>query len=209
VSPLRTIVISPHCDDAVLSSWLTLRESSDPRVIVVFDGVPDMHSLTYYDAFTGATSSAERASERLREDRSVLEALGADRVGLGLLDAQYRDENDLGVHEVASLIAAAVSPAAHILVPAAIGGHSDHLLARNAALQALRGSPARISLYADIPYATYFGWPESVSGVPANPHLNIDAYYARDLSSMSGWSLGDFRVLELSNDQMAAKLASM
>lgn len=48
-------------------------------------------------------------------------------------------------------------------LPAALGGHGDHVLAREAALAAVAGSGAALRLYADLPYAAQPAWPAAVA----------------------------------------------
>lgn len=52
--------------------------------------------------------------------------------------------------------------------------HSDHRLVRD---YTLAPTGARIRLYAGVPYAVEYGWPGWVTGVPADPFIDIDAFW--------------------------------
>jgi LmbE family N-acetylglucosaminyl deacetylase len=118
---------------------------------------------------TGATDSAARMAERLEEDKRALALAGCRAEYLGLLDSQYRK----GVRP--DVLIWPESGAA-VLAPAGIGGHSDHELVRDTAL-ALAGKH-EVSLYADLPYATMFGWPAWLTGDGPDPFRDVDAYWS-------------------------------
>lgn len=77
-----------------------------------------------------------------------------------------------------------IPPGAHVVGPGAIGGHPDHLLVRQVAL-VLRERASPVSLYADLPYASRYGWPSWVSGERGSPYLDVDAYWERWLSTIT------------------------
>src|SRR5205807_655431 len=54
-------------------------------------------------------------------------------------------------------------PGVHVYAPAAFSGHADHALVRAAALE-LQKTGFVVSLYADLPHATFHGWPRWVTG---------------------------------------------
>lgn len=156
-------ILSPHLDDAVLSCWRLLARPGEMIVINVFAGAPtSMGGPAWWDRLTGAKDSGKRVRERVEEDRKALALDGRARVNLGFLDEQYRDaEQPLGA--VAALIERRLPPGAHVFAPAAFGGHPDHALVRAAALE-LRRRGFAVSLYADLPHATRYGWPAWVTG---------------------------------------------
>ena len=46
---------------------------------------------------------------------------------------------------------------------------------------ALRAADRPVVLYADVPHATRFGWPTWVTGDPADPHLDPEAFWSHHL----------------------------
>src|SRR6266511_2693747 len=85
----RSLVLSPHPDDAVLSCWHVI-EGGDATVVTVFAGVPEPGTSGWWDRLTGATDSPARMRERLKEDTEALALAGASALSLDLLDEQYR-----------------------------------------------------------------------------------------------------------------------
>ena len=163
VGDMAVVVLSPHLDDAVLSCWHVLTEPGEVTVINLFTGVPTgLDAPAWWDQYTGATDSAERVRERIKEDRRALALAGRTAVNLGFLDEQYRHE----AQPLAALteeIERLLAPGIRIYAPAAFANHADHALARAAALE-LRAAGFAVSLYADLPHATVHGWPVWVTG---------------------------------------------
>lgn len=60
------------------------------------------------------------------------------------------------------------------------------------------------TLYADIPYATEFGWPEWMTGDEPAAYRNVDAFWARYVPA--GY---EPRPVELGEDQQRAKAEAM
>src|SRR5689334_22938681 len=89
----RTVVLSPHPDDAVLSCWHLL-DNDDVTVVTVFGGVPESGATGWWDLLTNAPDSVTRARERLEEDARALALAGARSLTLDLLDSQYRRDGD-------------------------------------------------------------------------------------------------------------------
>ena len=172
---MTLLVVSPHLDDAVLSATSALLDGAE--VVTVFAGVPAADApLGPWDAFTGATSSAVRAAQRLDEDDAALAVLGVDgRRRLGLLDHQYRTRDHLP-SEVRAALAGELAGVTSLLLPAAVGRHPDHLLARDAGLVLAREAGLAVRLYADVPHATPFGWPSAVTGLADPPFADISGW---------------------------------
>lgn len=194
-------VLSPHLDDAVLSAWSALRAPARARVVNVCSGVPEPGTTARWDRLTGATDSHARMHERIAEDRAALAIAGVESLSLGFLDAHYRGE-PIDREELDDAIASAVEGAAELWAPAGIGGHTDHVQVRDAALAL--GLPVR--LYAELPYAVRFGWPSWVTGEPEGPYLAVDEDWRRWLPS--GLEL-EPAVHRLDEDEMALKLRAM
>jgi LmbE family N-acetylglucosaminyl deacetylase len=173
-------VLSPHLDDAVLSAWSVLRGAVEVRVVNVCTGMPPAGLLSPWDRVTGASDSRTRMSERLDEDRDALALAGRESIALGFRELQYRDE-PLDGAALAAAVRAAVDGAAVIWAPAGIGGHDDHVQIRDAALELANDGGAPVRLYADLPYATKFGWPGWVTGIADDPHLVVEHWWERFL----------------------------
>ncbi|MEX2194424.1 MAG: PIG-L family deacetylase [Thermoleophilaceae bacterium] len=159
------MILSPHLDDAVLSCWQLLAGPGEVRVINVFDGSPPPGTPPpWWDTITGATDPRERLLERREEDRAALGGIGRSALGLGLLDAQYRDE-EVPVSMLVARLGEHVRAGTTVCAPAAIHAHEDHRLVRAAAIELARGGLPLV-LYADLPHAIRHGWPGWVSGEP-------------------------------------------
>ena len=154
----RIVVLSPHLDDAVLSAWSVLRGGGDVHVVNVCSGLPPDGLLSPWDRLTGATSSRVRMVERLAEDRVAMVRAGCEATALGFPEAQYRG-CPLDSRTLRAGLERVLDGAVEAWVPAAIGGHDDHVQVRDAALQLCRGGGPVPKLYADLPYAVKYGWP--------------------------------------------------
>jgi LmbE family N-acetylglucosaminyl deacetylase len=164
---LRIVAISAHLDDAALSASASLA-GQDATVLTVFAAMPPPEiELASWDRHTGATNSADRQAERLAEDAEAMRLLSAQGRYLDELDSQYRiDGQEPDLDRIAASIAVYFEgDGAQAWIPAAIGDHGDHALAREAALRAVRiaGLP-EIVLYAAFPYILNFGLPQSMTG---------------------------------------------
>lgn len=203
-------VISPHLDDAVYSTWNWLSRSSDVTIISVFAGVPPVNTQSaHYDLLTGSSDPVARARQRRAEDDAVCGAHGWRNIHLDFLDAPYREEADPGGLD-AALRSVIPTGTRFVLGPSAIGSHVDHVATRDALLRVLSESEDHdLRLYADLPYAAYFGWPTWVTGGRVDEFLRIDAFYDRALSSITGWALDDRQVHLLESDQQRNKLRAV
>jgi LmbE family N-acetylglucosaminyl deacetylase len=197
----QSAILSPHLDDAVLSCWHALAGPGDVVVINVFSAVPvPGTAVPTWDRMTGADDSAARVRARLAEDAAALALAGRQAEHLGFLDGQYRDRPPDGL--LAALRERVPADAA-VLAPASIGGHRDHVLVRDAAL-ALAAEGRTVSFYAELPYATEFGWPDRLTGAERDPFRNVDAYWRRFVPE--GY---EPRRVELTTEQQQAKVQAM
>lgn len=92
----RTVVCSPHFDDAVLNCWSVLDRDGSCAVVNVFTGAPSFTS--WGDRRNGASSSAAQMQQRALEDREALAVAGKTAINLGLLEVQYRVRNNPFLH---------------------------------------------------------------------------------------------------------------
>jgi LmbE family N-acetylglucosaminyl deacetylase len=171
---LGIVAISAHLDDAALSASASLA-GQDAIVLTVFAALPPPQvELASWDQHTGATKSADRQLERLAEDAEAMRLLSARGRYLDVLDSQYRESGPPpDIDRIAESIAGYFDQdSTQAWIPAAIGGHPDHILARAAALRAaaIAGLP-EIVLYADFPYFVSFGLPPWLPEPPEQVNL--------------------------------------
>ncbi|MFP4439875.1 MAG: PIG-L deacetylase family protein [Chloroflexaceae bacterium] len=170
------IYISPHLDDAVLSCGGTIATHAANQqrmlVVTVCTGTPPadvqrspfvahIHALWQLEA-------EEVMQTRRQEDRQALAQLGADIHWLGLLDAIYREPeaytdntrlfgriapaDTLGVAVAATLDELLrQQPQATLHAPLGVGGHVDHQIVYQAAVDLARAGAA-VAFYEDFPY---------------------------------------------------------
>lgn len=179
-----TVVVSAHLDDAVLSCAAHVATCS--AVITVFAGVPPSGTeAPEWDQLTGATDSSQRVRDRRLEDRQALAVLSghqAQPVHLDFLDRQYKPEAD-PFSAIAQRLAEEFAPVDHVLAPAAIGSHPDHVVTRDAALAAASQLGLPVTLYADLPYSIPYGWCQDVSGRADGPYLDRTGLLQRQFRS--------------------------
>jgi hypothetical protein len=176
----NVVILSPHLDDAVFSRWHLLESPRDVQVLNVFAGPPPPGAqLPRWDRITEARDPVTRVLKRIEEDRAALALAGREPTNLPFVEAQYREEHPT-LDEVLPAIREHVAADAEVFAPAGIGNHSAHLLIREAALELARDGRT-VSFYADIPYATEFGWPAWVSGLDPAPFLDVDAAWSEAL----------------------------
>ncbi len=204
------LLLSPHWDDAVLDCWGLLTSARQVTVVNLCAGVPAPGCLAPWDAITGATDSAVRARERIAEDARALACAGRTPVNLPFLDAQYRSGVPApSLEEIDHTLSTALPSASRVYVPAGVGGHLDHLLARRYGRMLLRaGLP--VTLYADLPYCILHGWPHWVDGTEPDPHRNVDAFWLEFLKGVPELpALRSAHVERLDDDAAAAKLEAL
>jgi LmbE family N-acetylglucosaminyl deacetylase len=180
------LVLSPHWDDAVLSCWGVLASERDVTVVNLFAGVPPAGERGTWEAVLRVEDSAQRARERIAEDARALALAGRKPVNLPLLDAQFRRRLGAALEprDLDGALAAEVRSASRVYVPAGIGGHADHVLARRYG-RALARARMPVSLYADLPYCTFHGWPSWVDGREPAPTRDVDAYWRSFLKGVA------------------------
>jgi LmbE family N-acetylglucosaminyl deacetylase len=205
-----TVVLSPHLDDAVLSTWSAVASAGDVVVLNVFAALPGDGPPPRWDRLAGATNRRIHMEARLDEDRAALALAGRTAVHLPFLDRHYRAGDGPSSDELSEAIAGAVPAASLMYAPAGIGGHEDHAMVRDAALGLSRRVGVPLRLYADVPYAVRFGWPAWVRGNGALAHDAADVDWSHWLDSMPvNRAALRALVVRLDDAQMEAKLAAM
>lgn len=182
------IMVSAHLDDAALSASARLGEGG-ALVVTVFTALPpDGWPVTSWDRLTGATDSRERQLERYAEDAGAMAILGASYHYLDQPERLYREgPPDLagataGLGQILTRAAGSPAIGREIWLPAAIGGHPDHRLARDIGLAAVAEmTQFDIFLYADFPYLITHGWPANLTGRASDPLLDADSWLADQL----------------------------
>jgi LmbE family N-acetylglucosaminyl deacetylase len=187
--PGARVVVSPHLDDAVLSAWLVLHGQPGTRVVTCFAGDPPDSRVGVWDTRTGVPGGPDAIRARRAEDRRALAHSGSVPVHLGLPDAQYRDGND---EETAARLVEELEPrlvdAEQVWLPAGLGGHVDHVLARQAGLAASDGAVQRF-LYADLPYAGQPAWPVPLTRSPRDVAVHVAVVMAGRRPQSEVWRL--------------------
>ena len=206
------VAVSAHLDDAALSASAALADAA-ATVVTVFAGPPpEGLALSPWDRFTGAASSAGRILDRRAEDEAAMRLLRARPVHLIEPEIQYR-ETTPDLSDAAGELAGIFRAADLVWLPAAIGGHLDHVLARDAGLRAAAmAGHAEVVLYADFPYVIAFGWPAAATGRRADAYLDVDYWLARELTKAgldpSGMTLSVTRLSPAQRDAKAALIAA-
>jgi LmbE family N-acetylglucosaminyl deacetylase len=174
---MTTVVVSPHLDDAAVSASAVLG-SGGATVVTVFTAMPPAGwRTTWWDRLTGAASSRQRQQERYAEDAEAMRLLSAESVYLDELEALYRGNGDgpPDLERATARMAECFAGADELWLPAAIGGHRDHVFARDAALRAAAVAGFTVvMLYADYPYVITYGWPAAATGAERRPYLDND-----------------------------------
>jgi LmbE family N-acetylglucosaminyl deacetylase len=204
------VVLSPHFDDAVINCWSVLTGDGDVRVMNVFAAAPVRGSTTLWDRICGASDSSAHMQARVDEDADALGRTGRTAINLPFLDSQYRRRRP-SLARLDAALAEAFPAAAAVYAPAGLGfdPHPDHVLVRRLAVAASRkGIP--VHLYADVPYAVAFGWPDWVTGATVEERLDVDAFWQRlerDVPSIA--SLRGAKVVCLAPEAAERKLEAM
>lgn len=204
------VILSPHPDDAVFNCWSVLEGERPVQVVNLFAGIPEGGTATWWDRMCGANDSAAQVAARRDEDRAVLEPLVGPPINLSLLEEQYRSTPRLPLAVLGASLSDWLSPTSLVYAPAALGaGHVDHRLTRGLA-RALARTGIPVRLYADVPYAVRYGWPQWVTGAQRDQAGGVDQDWAPILAEVPEiGTLRRARVVRLSPESAARKLAAM
>jgi LmbE family N-acetylglucosaminyl deacetylase len=170
------LLVSPHLDDAVFSCAALVERTEPIDIVTVFAGEPDPPQQGWWDLQCGFASSTESVPARRREDEAAFAGTEHRRTYLDLLEIQHVHRRTRAEEEtIAGVIGDWVSehPEGTVALPAGAGcsprlaarwlrrlrrescsppQHPDHVLARDAGLEAVRGSAATPLLYEEVPY---------------------------------------------------------
>jgi hypothetical protein len=146
--PAKTVIVSPHFDDAVFSCW-TVIDSDDPvDVITIFTAGPRPGVVADWDRDTGV-DSATRMKQRVAENDAALAVAGRRATNLGFLEAMY-DGGGIDINVLREHLLEARS----VYIPAGVGlvhRNAEHAVVRDACLSVRPDS----RLYADQPYCHF------------------------------------------------------
>jgi LmbE family N-acetylglucosaminyl deacetylase len=149
----RLLIISPHCDDAVLSCGGVLQSHPGSIVVTVFAGTqPAGQPLTEWDQASGFQPGDDVMAHRRTEDHRALSLLGSYPVWLGFHDSQYQvPASREDIRQALCAVIKVVRP--HVLFLPWGLFHSDHIITHEAGMD-LRRSVSEYSwfLYEEAPY---------------------------------------------------------
>jgi LmbE family N-acetylglucosaminyl deacetylase len=167
---MKTLLVSPHLDDAVLSAGQYMADCQDCDVVTVFAGMPkDITRLTPYDEGCGFRNTKDAIDSRKFEDSSALELLDATPIHLGFTDQQYGEQFDFA--EVVRALDRVYRLGEYDRVFAPLGGaHPDHIVVSHAVLQLWHKYGFELYLWEDLPARIL--WPEKIAERLAN--LDVD-----------------------------------
>lgn len=174
--PWRTVVISPHFDDAALSLAGLLPTLPGPLAVVTVHGGSPAPGLPVsdWDALCGFSSAVEAYRARRAEDARSCALLGAEQVLVDHPDGPYVGEGD----EPSGLdpLLRSLAPGTRVLVPLGTN-QPDHeaVRLRTQRVLAAAGAPEPW-VYADLPYTGHLPewgtpgrarhWPRARTGGP-------------------------------------------
>ncbi|MEO3973642.1 PIG-L family deacetylase [Streptomyces sp. CAU 1734] len=170
-TPWRTVVLSPHFDDAALSLAGLIPGLPGPvAVVTVHGGAPAAGTpVSWWDSVCGFSSAAEAHASRLAEDAEACALLGAAQIVLDHPDGPYAEGAELtGLDDFLTELA----PGTLVLAPLG-SNQADHLAVRLRAMSVLagRGEPLP-RVYADLPYTGHlpeWGTPGACEALAESP----------------------------------------
>ncbi|GGZ15453.1 PIG-L family deacetylase [Streptomyces nitrosporeus] len=168
----RTVVLSPHYDDAALSLAGLLPDLPGPvDVVTVHGGAPAPDApVSWWDAQCGFSSAAEAHRERRAEDAASCALLGVGQTVLDHPDGPYAPEGAT-LHHLEALLRE-LPPDTLVLAPLGTN-QPDHEAVRRLAVDVLaeQGAPPPW-VYADLPYTGHlpeWGTPEADQALTRDP----------------------------------------
>jgi LmbE family N-acetylglucosaminyl deacetylase len=141
-----------------------VRDGHGVTIVTVFAGDPDSTlPAGRWDSRTGFATAGEAVRSRREEDRRACSSLGAEATWLPFVDGDYGGSRSC--EEVAAQLTDVLGRFDAVLVPGRPLRHTDHLwLAR--CVQQHGVGPARLGLYAELPYDL---WSEKDRGDAPTP----------------------------------------
>ena len=151
----RVVVVSPHCDDAVLSLGATItahvRQGGQAVVVTAMAGDPNSQEPAgVWDAAAGFTRAGEAAVTRRAEDRAACRRVGAEPVHIDEVDAQYSRRRSPG--GLWRELRTALASCDELLLPGFPLRNGDHFEVTRTVLTHM-DPRAKARLYLEEPYA--------------------------------------------------------
>lgn len=184
----KILCLSPHLDDLCLSAGQFLAGRPDVIAVTIFAGMPKAKTVqTTYDKLCGFTSAEEAVTKRRNEDKEAMALLGATPVHLGFVDSQYGKPTEQVA--IAKLIGMLIEEHDPEFIAGPLGlVHPDHVLVREALLDAMTDRTVPLWLYEDLPSRVTH--PESVETAireiedfrPNSPELELGFVGTGDLA---------------------------
>lgn len=144
---MKTLIISTHFDDAILSAGQYIAGHPDPVVLTVFGGIPEEQVSTPYDQSCGFKNSKIAMEARRWEDGQATALLGAESRNLEWLDSQYTGFNGYeGIKPDLQKID--FTEFEKVLAPLGLR-HPDHIAVSDAMIEIM---PDNLYLYEDLPH---------------------------------------------------------
>ncbi|HVU74974.1 MAG TPA: PIG-L family deacetylase [Mycobacteriales bacterium] len=138
----RTVVISPHFDDAVLSCGRLLAEVAPATVVTITGGDrrDGYDEVTWWDALGGFQPGDDVVATRRKEDVAALGVLGCTSTYLEFTDHQYDKPHPAAARPPISEVAAALEARLDELRPTAVFvpiglANPDHVMTGDACLE--------------------------------------------------------------------------
>jgi LmbE family N-acetylglucosaminyl deacetylase len=175
----KTVILSPHLDDAVFSCWDKIIKQNT-QVITIFAGIPKDKTPSSWDLSLKQNDARKMVRLRRKENDDALRATKTEILNLNILDNLYR-KSPPSILEIADKIDSIIPRSATVIAPAGISryqrkGHEDHILARLVALE-LMSRGIQVKFYADIPYMLpkYIlpNWPKHILKIMIEYKLGI------------------------------------
>lgn len=182
------LIVSPHFDDAVLSTGQYMAGRTDLVVATVLGGTPAHKKVvTTYDQTCGFKNAEEAVSMRRQEDKAAMAVLNAKPVHLDHVDSQYGSEASFEAVQ-ASLEGLLLEHEPEIVLGPLGIAHPDHVFVRNVLLEL---KPKNLVLYEELPSRVL--WPETVDeamvnlseqGVEVKPYEHVAGPLATKMEAM-------------------------
>jgi LmbE family N-acetylglucosaminyl deacetylase len=150
----RILAVSPHLDDAVLSTGGLLAQHPGSVVATVFAGFPPAYDgVTEWDAACGFCADDDVVALRRAEDDRAVRHLGATSSWLEFVDDQYADQRP-SIDEIAAALRAELAAKAFDTIAIPLGiQHRDHRRTHDACMKLLETCPdLRWLAWVDVPY---------------------------------------------------------
>lgn len=182
------LIVSPHCDDSVLSLGGHMLTEDNVRVVTLF-------GTCAWTTLPGEFTPDEITQMNQEEERLCMEDAGAEGLLYELPEALlrgYTEWNAKTLHaddeqlpeKAAGILLDHLQGVGKIYFPSAPGGHVDHVITRrlmNRLFSRFSESGIQVYLYEDLPYSWYGGLDESLDDIRLNYELTP---HTRDITNI-------------------------